>query len=133
MFSLSKLVQAVINKCRRKAPEPPRSLACFLLAISTHPIPDLKDIKSREAEIWAARKETLSIVWNEHARLAHLRDIFPLYVPDIDFPVELPGAWRIPLLPAARWWWQSLAAQDRILFYAHFERPLPLIWERGAR
>lgn len=83
MHSLSKLINLALDRLR---------IACqpsmFAPGHFYSPIPDLREIKSREAAIWAPTKEMPSIDWSESGQLAFLQDVFPQYVGDIHFPMQ---------------------------------------------
>lgn len=91
MRSSSKLERIVLRVFRKMEALTRGQQCLFPPGHFYSPVPDLIEIKSRESEIWAARKEMAAIDWNECGQLALLRDVFPRYVTDIDFPVESPG------------------------------------------
>lgn len=85
MYPFSKFIASMFSKCGIA-----RQPSLFPPGHFYSPIPDLKEIRSREAEIWIQKKEMPSIDWNELAQQALLRDVFSQYVQDIDFPIEQP-------------------------------------------
>lgn len=95
MYSISKFIKFVLNKYKWRALRKARQPCLFPPGHFYSPIPDLKEIQAREAELWAPQKEMPAIDWNEAAQQAILQDVFSLYVRDIDFPIERPTDNRV--------------------------------------
>lgn len=93
MRLLSKLIATLRKRERRPAPKPVISL--FPAGHFYSPIPDLDDIRLRQANIWPAPKEMPGIPWNEDAQLDLLHGALQPYVADIHFPVERPADPRV--------------------------------------
>jgi len=88
MSLLSGLIDLFRNICCAKRVEQP----CLFPARHFYSvIPDLDEIRSKEDKIWGVEKELPAIDWNEHGQLSLLRKVFPIYVPEIRFPIQRPA------------------------------------------